>query len=601
MQRSRSQVLFGILPGMVFQHEDGFIGKVIDVDGRSAESHVNKTVLLERIEQAISHWPEPARLIPLPSKVEASQFQVISPDTVQWEIWPLVFQCTRVTCRRVRRFFTQQEANEHADVNRGLCCENCGGRLAQIRYFTVHNCGTAQPLFTPQCRRCGSRDGVYFEDTGSFSSSVWRCRTCANAYIQGQRFTPCSCDKFGRSGRTPYQRAVSVRDRRSYYAHTLSMINLSTSAYNDLLRNPHRGEIAVASFLGDEKNLFKALRDVNSAAPTNRLSEAEWNKKEAALRAIPLPDEDIAILKAEQGPSTAGIQRTQSDITPDLAGVGENPGVIERAGVWSEIDDLHTIDDAIDGAPSTASTASKQVLEDARASLRRQGFDTVAVTTSFPILLAAFGMTRVSRRPEMSELKPFSRPPGQGGKTPIYVTDAATEALILEVSARAVLGWLVTEDVRTEQVPIDERTARLEILKSFAHADEQSVRIRTLIHSLSHLMVRSLDDGQSGFGESSLAEWYVPEALTFGIYVSSYQTAALGALWTLLHTRLEAWVDRATSSVFSCDNDPLCHLRRPRACERCMYLTFGCPQFNEDLSRIDLMSFVRHMAATSVT
>ena len=67
---------------------------------------------------------------------------------------------------------------------------------------------------------------------------------------------------------------------------------------------------------------------------------------------------------------------------------------------------------------------------------------------------------------------------------------------------------------------------------------------------MAHVMLRSLDDGQTGFGESSLAEWVVPEALTFAIYVSGHQSYTLGALWTLLHTRSRARMDRVVASVW---------------------------------------------------
>src|SRR5690606_10126397 len=109
----------------------------------------------------------------------------------------------------------------------------------------------------------------------------------------------------------------------------------------------------------------------------------------------------------------------------------------------------------------------------------------------------------------------------------------------------------------------------------FDQQTDASDKARTLVHSMSHLLLRTLDDGQSGFGESSLAEWVVPEALTFAIYVSSYKAVPIGAFWTLLHSRAEAWATSAISNIFRCDNDPLCHHRRPMACERCMFLTFG--------------------------
>ena len=55
------------------------------------------------------------------------------------------------------------------------------------------------------------------------------------------------------------------------------------------------------------------------------------------------------------------------------------------------------------------------------------------------------------------------------------------------------------------------------------------------MHAMSHTMLRSLDDGQVGFSESSLAEWVVPETLTFALYVNNFKSVTMGSLrWCAL-------------------------------------------------------------------
>ena len=90
-----------------------------------------------------------------------------------------------------------------------------------------------------------------------------------------------------------------------------------------------------------------------------------------------------------------------------------------------------------------------------------------------------------------------------------------------------------------------------------------------------------------------MAEWMVPETLTFALYTNSFKSFTLGALWTLLNNRVSHWLRESFESVLRCDNDPLCHQHTPRACERCCFLTFGCQRFNDTLDRSAVASFWR--------
>lgn len=599
MQRSRSQVLYSYLPGAIFQHDDEFIGRVVSVDGKSAASDVNARVLFERLEEAIKQWNPEDRRISLPSQVGEDQFELITPETVNWEIWPLVFQCSNRNCLVVRRFQTQKQAVEYVNDGERLKCERCGGKIIQLRYFTAHNCGRIEPLFTPECSNCSQRDEVYFDDTGVFSSSVWRCRRCNGRYIQGQRFTPCNCGKYiKRNQKVPYQRAMTVKDSQAYYVHCVSIINLKGSGYEELLRHPNRGEAAISSLLGDETRLSRLLDQLDRESDGDRMSAEEWANREAQLRAMGFPEEDIAVLKRERGPAASGLALTRSGLTPEFVAVGESQGMLERAALWSEVADRRTLEEAIENADNQAES---EALAQAKHTLLEAGIEQVSVTLRFPIAMAAYGYTRGSSAPQTSTIHDFDIR-GAGGrpsttKTPIFVAAVDTEALIVELSASRILDWAKSRSLLdpNEPIPEDERAAKLRLLQEFAQGSDASIEITTLVHSMAHILLRALDDGRSGFGEASLAEWVVPEALTFAIYVASYKEAPLGALWTLMHTRAEAWVEQSLQRVFRCDNDPLCHHRKPMACERCMFLTFGCDRFNGDLARDKVMDFVRYL------
>jgi hypothetical protein len=268
--------------------------------------------------------------------------------------------------------------------------------------------------------------------------------------------------------------------------------------------------------------------------------------------------------------------------------------VIERAAIFDNaLVPRRTLADARRDAENRGATLEAARLADAERVAQGCGIDEIAVTTAFPIALAAYGYSRVDGTPGQSRLIGFDRR-RDDGTYQIFAIPTETEALLVTLSARQVLSWLQAEHGGGTPVPNDEAAARLSVVRIFAAAGPEAQHVTTLVHSMSHALIRSLADGRSGFGESSLAEWRSPETLTFAIYVASFHTNTLGALWTVLHHRCADWLLGAQEGMWSCENDPLCHLSEPRACERCLFLTFGCDVFNQDLSRSGPISFWRH-------
>jgi hypothetical protein len=598
MQRSRSQVLYRYLPGSVYIHEDELIVQTWRVDGQRLGPSLNKTALLDEIERDMKQWPDEDRAgLPKPSKVSEEEFLALEPSRVDWDVWPLVFSCTNQSCGRVRRFFESRQVLQSRDENGRLRCEHCGSRVRQLRYFVAHACGRVRDIFVPECPSCSSRDDIYFVDTGSFETAEWRCRACGNRYVKGTRFTPCTCGKYvSENANQAFMRAFTVKDTRTYFPRIVTLLNLQSRTY-DLLRDHYaRGQIAVASYLGDEMDINVALDDVESdEANGSRRSKEEWEALESQLGNLP-PDM-VETLRRRHAPTESQDNVILDGVSPAVQQLAELRQLVERAVLYDkEQIPRQSLSDVQSSAEDAGRRATARALRSAQELAADLGIADISVTDRFPIAAAAYGYTRSSKQPGKCTLKGFG---GRGteyeGKTPVFTVTTDTEALLVTLSAKSVLKWLQSEGLYAADGLGTEREARLAILELFASKDdlESTIIIRTLVHSMSHAMLRALADGQSGFGESSLAEWLVPEALTFGIYVSSFQEYTLGALWTLLRNRTREWLSHARKSVRSCDNDPLCHNHSPRACERCLYLTYGCPIFNEGLSRRPLMGFWR--------
>ena len=594
MQRSRSQTLYRHLPESVYTHDDQLLVRSFAIGGPRLGPVINQTALLAEVDRALRQWPDDKRVgIQLPSRTADSDFVAIEPRRVEWDVWPLVFHCGDSRCARVTRFYRGSDVLAALNETGRLRCKHCNSRVRQIPYFSAHACGRISQMFVPQCRSCESDEHVYIDDTGSFETASWRCRRCGNAYIQGTRMAPCNCGQYMAPGKSqPFMRMFTVRDPRAFYPQTVSLLNLKSRSFDLLQTHPSRGLVAIGSYLGHETQVASALDEVEGPGK-GRMTEEEWAEA-LNSRYQHLDPYEIELLRKRRGPATEGVAAV-GEIAAEAVALGEKRLLIERATLFDRQQvRRYLLDDALEEAKSMR-FASEPALHFAAERAASLGIAELSVTVEFPIAVAAYGYTRVTREPGTSTLRSFARAQHYDGRTPIFVVPTDTEAVLVTLSAQKVLAWLATRGSYAGEVPSAEADARKELINLFALDDDSvaAAEARTLVHTLSHALLRALDDGKSGFGESSLAEWVVPETLTFGIYVSSFQSHTLGAFWTLLHSRAGEWLESAFESVWSCGNDPLCHQRSPMACVRCLFLTFGCSSFNSDLSRSLVMDFWR--------
>ena len=594
MKRSPTQVLLKFLPDAVFDHEEGFIAKVDYIVGQHV-GDVNVPVLLEELGDELERWSPEQRGLPNP-RTNPGEFVVSRPIGVSWDVYPLTFECLGSGCGRIVRFFNRRDLVRDTNSQGRLRCTYCGSRVRQLRYLTAHNCGSLEPMQTIKCGVCNDYSNMYLEDYGSFLTSSWRCRQCG--WSQGTRLTPCTCHRYAPMGSTSYRRGFTERDQRLWFPQTLTLINISNATYNDLLQNPQRGVAALASWIGDETDVAASIRELGHTGGTSRQTSEEWAATAATLRASGIDETTIANLKVLQGPVEAGVASVVVDVPAAVLEAANKRQMVERAGLFDRriVEDRRSFHDLLESTSGPERTAADYT----EATLASFGINDVSVTLQFPILLASYGYSRCQREPGTSDLRSYASPNQYGGRTPIFTVPAHTEALLVTLDARFVLGFLEHEGLVSGPVPDDERSARLSLAELLAAEPEPGSLgaagcARRLVHSASHALLRALDDGRSGFGESSLAEWVVPDALTTAIYVVSYNDFTLGALDTVLRRRVAQWVVAASEAVWSCDNDPLCshtsHHRPFAACDRCLHLSFGCRTWNADLDRLLLRRF----------
>jgi hypothetical protein len=592
MLRSYSQVMYSYLPGAVFRHEDRVYGRVQAVAGQRLTG-LNEQVVFEEVARQVERWAEADRFdLPIPRDNRTKDFAIYAPEDVRWELWPLVFECTRRSCARVRSF--QNPAKLVASPR----CKICKGMLRQLRFYSAHNCGATKPMFVPSCTSHGY-DHIYFEDTGSFLTAVWRCRECNGRVVSRTNQSPCTC-RFTQEARFNRMRAHTLDDSRAYNVLAVDLVNIDSSTFKTYQSHPQRSQIALSHYLGLIDGIKDGLHqaDTMPAGEQKRLSAEEWAAKEATLRALGvLSDEEIDLLRMKSGPADTGLAGL-GDLPADvLETVASERPFLERAAVFDSAELRRTtLDEQLASAQAKGDLLEAASIQQGIDMASLMGLGEAAITWDFPIARVAFGYTRESPRPDESAIRGFRASGSKDDKYPLYAVASQTEALLLTMSALEVVGFLQDQRLIT-QSPTTEDEAKRELLGIFAREEGDPLparHVRTLLHTLSHLLLRGLDDGQVGFAEASLGEWIVPQTLSFAIYANSLKSFTLGALWTLLTNRAYSWLASVTERAVRCENDPLCYQHDPRACERCTYITFGCRDFNQDLDRAVVADYLRY-------
>ncbi len=591
MLRSKSQILWGYLPGSVFRHEDRVYGRVVTVDGDRLTG-LNEAVIFDAIATYLEHWPEDNRYeLPLPRDGVVREYRIVRPDQVRWELFPLVLECSRRACARIRSF------RSAADLAKSPRCRHCGGQMQQLRFYNAHNCGQISPIHVPKCSTHGY-DDLFFENTGSFMTATWRCHGsgCNGGVISRTNMSPCNCGKWAGGDGVVRMRAHTLDDSRPYRAHYLDLINIDSSVFQTYQRHPARSQVAVAHYLELIPTLQDGMREVDTGLDGKRMSQEAWTDKERAYRQMGLDEADIASLRATNGPVESGVAALGDLSTQVLDVVANRRPFYERAAVYDttevpRVTLAHQVAQAIASHDSARAAALSSAVELAAS----MGIREVAVTWDFPVAKVAFGYTREKHGPDEAAIRGFRHGKQHDGKYPVYALSSRTEALLITLSAKQVLTFLQGRG-EIEVAPADEDQARRQLLEIFAQEEGHPApaqTVRTLVHTLSHLLLRGLDDGQVGFSESSLAEWLVPESLTFAVYANTLKDFTLGSLWTLLNNRALSWLSGVVDRSTHCENDPICYQQPKRACERCVYLTFGCQHFNDDLSREVVYEYLR--------
>jgi hypothetical protein len=602
LKRSLPQVIRGFLPDQTFEHPNETVGKVLWMPVGSAE--VNRDVLMEALQERLEDWeltdPDTGVTVSRtsgfvkPATDHADEYAIVEPEgSVFYSTWPLQLRCTDQRCQRVQVYPSEESWKKAKDP---ASCTRCGGRLRQFEYMLVHNCGRARDLFIQPCPQ-HKWEHVYLHDTGLFPTSTWRCRAGAHGAtamghrLSGMRAPGCSCSEPGN------YRHVTMRQEMRLHTHVLKFVSFDPQPMIALRSHPGAGKVVIGSYLeyfgADwEQALSEVSKDradlEAKAHKVRRLMELDGETPEAI-------EDMMRTIVGEAGGDFEDIARlVGSDV---VAAIGSQQRPRERTLIWGEASDLSIwrLARFRQAAERSGRTGALHVLDAAEHKLADLGFSDLLVVDNFPVALAGFGYSRISRHPQQAILNSFKPLSGGGarlrGRTPIYCATATTEAVFFELDAERIIAWLVANDrltVAPELPSREDALSRRRAAKAFMLAEQcRNPTVRELCfllqHTMAHALIKNLGE-RSGFGEETMSEYLIPEMLTVGLFADVHQEVSLGALVALVEHRLAEWLDATLVDAEHCPWDPHCG-EEDGACMACLHLAFSCDKYNGELNR----------------
>jgi hypothetical protein len=593
------------LPERTFDYDRGAcIGKVFELRVEPAKG-IDVDRLCAAIGSYVARWSD-----------RVADFDVRKPHLmlfgrptkVLFNLFPLTFQCGRCDC--IKAFEKEDAFVKSGGVGKCLSCGSID-RFEQIYHVLVHECGYMAGLFPRKCPKCHSQDRIALDLRGSQQARDfrWLCKRCGISAGPVQRPCPnCKPSVADENGETKTRaanmRVIPHRANNAYYPHSITVLNLPTQQTAALRDHPHRDQILATAVIEQRYDLDELLKAAGHH-PEDR-AQQDVGGLLAGLSA----DEQAEIRRSLERLSALRKQehqRTADAIVASAAALGEDGWleVLEFLNVHT----LRRVDSQQLRRQIEARYPGRGIIVDRFAGLAMEaGLSDVQLVQDFPVVTAVFGYTRVSCEPETevagstvkTEFRGFNPlmtgPQDYKRKRPVFVDNAATEALLFKLSPARVARWLVA---RGHDLPVsattNEQAARQWLLQNMRSVDTFVTLASTppaakdvfvLTHTYAHLVIRSLTR-LSGIERTGLAEYLFPRAASFVVY-NTKAGANLGGLHTVYAEMQEELLRSLREDLLlqTCVYDPLCSSEHGSSCHACTHLPeMCCKHYNRGLSR----------------
>lgn len=598
MSRGKGQVLTNYLPGKTFDFEKvATISRVTDIRGVQKDKDLNLSIVLPKIAEYARAWlPDYRKVLRDDVLNDPSRFVLLDPNSVQAELFPKVFWCQNPGCNRVFDY-------GHSESLPKRNCHACKtGKLTQLRFVQIHQCGAIEPLTPPRCDRCHKNNKMALDTRGSerISNFMWVCRGCGDRKsVFGWYCQHCAWPDGGSDAKR--MKPVVHRSGSAFYAHTATLLNIPDKRLGTFFEEVSEWQSVAAAvfldipevhgrklteFVEDSARVGSKMDDGLSGADLDELLKADGD------------DEDLTTEKLMERLQARRSSRREERQSSSASGIAE--ALQKRTGV--SIEDWKTAGQEMLEAVMPRETGSPHDLlptleateyPKAADSARRMGIANLSLIEDFPIVSTTYGFSRVDYKPNQCWLNPFPPKKEHDGKYPIFVDQVQADAILFRLDASRVVRWL-ERNGQTVYLPNGERkyAEPAFFVKLFDEAplrqtlkEDMAVArmVFGLLHTVCHLFVKNAAV-LCGMERNSLAEYVLPRALTSAVYCNHRSGATIGALTALYDQSLAEWLDAVRDS-FRCVYDPVCK-RREGSCHACTHLAeTSCSYFNLNLGR----------------
>ncbi len=458
----------------------------------------------------------------LPAK---RQFQFREYRSIDPELAPASFLCPQ--CNKVYDLQKKKDIKESDFI-----CPNCKSSLSQIVHIFTHpQCGNIQEIKPKLCYECKKSYFELYLVKENFAKSTWLCPNCKTkvhlSYL-------CNCSTDDRVKMKPMPAASAIKPM------SINAVDVG-SGWEECIDSWFRfeGGTLEEKILGD---LPEPMREI---AQRNMEADESFKEKMIADYKEKHPSERSReeIIREEIGEISFNVRRLLS----------------EYKGATSHI--------AFDGK-----------LSEAEASKVEKDFGLkLFYLDRIPLVTMVYGYLVGSTDEANSKLQLFDA--GYGNYN-VLTRCYESEALLVELSPARVVNWL-----NKSGKELDEKSLRKILLTSSGDcAGDIPSAVKTLLHTISHLMIRQ-SEIFSGISRDNLGEMVFTPAMSFVIF--STEGTELGALKSTFESQMYNWLHKTRHAAENCPYDPLCEAHVPSACHGCLYIAErSCNEmFNANLDR----------------
>lgn len=596
-----NSVIFNPLTGM---HEM-ILPWIGPADTETSPSLIRETIAAELERYAVTSIPR--------KMVKTMKLELKNLEYIQTVLYPTAFFCQSCGKLTAEDPGTNQRSRLEATkrlkekLPKGLTCE-CGGRLIQWRWSTVHTCGDMIHLptfFAAKCRKHSDKF-LYFQRHGSERASSWEiaCRAPGCDHRAGYPiffWTHSKCelgDSFGtgkEAVRLLRYESAPIQKATNFIPKILKILN--SDQLSSLPRPGTRDASALALGSLRAEGYFSHL---NLGAGMD-----SWIERFEPKGAVPDATLQLALEVAKTIKDKAERDKMIAALTPtsktggiledsDFERLVQRPDYLSEAAAISAYQRRNNSVEVSDllADPTTHRETARQLEEASRMATRMKilGLRHVEEITLTSCLV---GYTRGDYDPARVILQFYVDQKSSGAVSyRVYNNTVKTEGIFIQLNPSSVLEW-VSRATGQEAAPTgDFSTDLFHLQKKYNPAvrmfqgpeDPWSRTYYRLLHTISHLLIRAL--GQySGLEQEGLTEKIYPFQSAILVFSNQNTEFSLGGLAMAFEHHLNDVFESMMRDAEVCPYNPECETSYG-ACPACIYVAeISCENFNRPLDR----------------